>query len=133
MTRSNWLIIGCMGFIFWILNACAFDLAHIKYDPAPMKEVAGTSKSFSIQEGVDLTGLPCGYSRKLLKNSKWKYAGTIDQGDVYKPVNKCFTLECSNVYEAYLVIQNDNLMGFYLPVEKGYHSLEKPIPLVLSH
>jgi hypothetical protein len=132
MTRSNWLIIGCIGFVFWILNACAFDLAHIKFDPVQMKEASGTSKSFSIQQDVDLTGLPCGYSRKLLKNSKWKYVGTIDQGEVYKPVDKCFTLECSNVYEAYLVIQNDNLRGFYLPVEKGYNSLNKPIPLAVS-
>ncbi len=132
MTRSNWLIIGCMGFIFWILNACAFDLAHIKYGPAQIKGTAGTNKSFTIQEDVDLTGLPCGYSRKLLKNSKWECIGTIDQGEVYKPVNRCFTLECSNVYEAYLVIQNDKLMGFYLPVEKGFNALEKPIPLALS-
>lgn len=132
MTRSNWLIIGCISFIFLIINACAFDLAHLKFDPAQMKEVSGTSKSFSIQKDVDLTNLPCGYSRKLLKNSKWECVGAIDQGEVYKPVGKCFTLECSNVYEAYLVIQKDTLIGFYLPVEKGYNSLNKPIPLAVS-
>ncbi len=132
MTRSNWLIISCIGFIFWIITGCAFDLAHIKFDPVQIKEIAGTSRTFSIQEDIDLTSLPCGYSRKLNKNTKWEYVGTINQGEVYKPIDQCFTLECSNIYEAYLVIQNDNLIGFYLPVEKGYHSLSKPIPLVFS-
>jgi hypothetical protein len=132
MTRSNWHAIGCIVFIFWIINACAFDLAHIKFDPVQIKEFAGISRSFSVQEDTDLTSLPCRYSRKLRKNSKWECIGTIDQGEVYKPINQCFTLECSNVYEAFLVIQNDNLIGFYLPVEKGYNSLKTPIPLSLS-
>ena len=132
MTRSSWLTVGCIGFIFWIINACAFDLAHIKFDPVQIKEVAGIGRSFSIQKDIDLTSLPCGYSRILRKNSKWECVGAIDQGEVYKPINQCFTLECSNVYEAFLVIQNDNLIGFYLPVEKGFNSLKKPIPLSLS-
>lgn len=132
MARSNCFFLGCIGFVLWMSYGCAFDLAHIKFDPVQIRGEAEASKSFTIQEDVHLTGLPCGYSRNLSKNSKWNCVGTINQGQVYKPVSTCFTLECSNVYEAYLVVRDNNLMGFYLPVEKGFNSLKKPIPLPLS-
>jgi hypothetical protein len=42
------------------------------------------------------------------------------------------TVECSNVFEAYLVVATGQLVGFYLPVEKGFVSLPEPISLPIA-
>ena len=109
--------------------SCAFDLAHVKYKPAVLTVCSENCLSFVLQEEIALNNLPCGYKRKLKENSEWIMVGSIEAGDVYKPLNQCFTIECSNVFEAYLVMKNDELNGFYLPVEDGYVALGKTIKI----
>jgi hypothetical protein len=53
----------------------------------------------------------------------------IEQGEVFKPLDQCLTVECSNVFEAYLVVQNHQLTGFYLPVQDGFVPLKGPVDL----
>ena len=55
--------------------------------------------------------------------------GKIQAGNVYKPLNQCLTIECSNIFEAYLVMNGNMLNGFYLPVENGYVALDSPVEL----
>ena len=112
-----------------IFLACAFDLAHVKYNPAEISICSENCPSFKIREEQIINNLPCGYKRTLKKDSEWILVGTIEAGDVYKPLNQCFTIECSNVYEAYLVMNSDDLNGFYLPVEDGYVALDKSIKI----
>jgi hypothetical protein len=76
--------------------------------------------------------MPCGYKRKLKKDSEWKMVGSIAEGNVYKPINQCFTVECSNVFEAYLVVNENSLEGFYLPVEDGFVALEKSVEMAFE-
>ncbi len=117
----------CFAMVF--INACAFDLAHLKYEPIQIGAIPDASKTIVFQKEVKLTDLPCGYSRRLVKNKKWQLIGSIDTGDVYKPIDHCFTVECSNVFEAYLVLHENRLVGFYLPVEKGFVAVAEPIDL----
>lgn len=63
------------------------------------------------------------YQRKLAAGSQWKLVGTLPQGQVYKPVNDVFTVEGAHMHEAYLVIADGHLVGFYLPAESGFSSL----------
>ena len=58
--------------------------------------------------------------------------GTIPEGDVYKSKDQVLSVECSNIHEAYLVISQDSVVGFYLPVEKGFVKLNKAITLNLN-
>ena len=116
-----------MTLISSIFLSCAFDLAHVNYSPVDISICSENCPSFTILEEQHLKNLPCGYSRTLKKNSEWILVGTIEAGEVYKPRNQCFTIECSNIFEAYLVTNNDELNGFYLPVEDGYVALDKPI------
>lgn len=111
-------------------TACAFDLAHVQYESTALTECSEECPSFIIKEEMALRNLPCGYSRKLKANSEWTMIGTIDAGNVYKPLNQSLTIECSNVFEAYLVLVGDHIIGFYLPVEDGYVALNKPIEII---
>jgi len=109
--------------------ACAFDLAHLKYAPTTLTECNEECPTFTLKEELVLNNLPCGYNRKLKENSEWKKVGATEFGDVYKSLNQCLTLECSNVFEAYLVLNGNDITGFYLPVEDGYVALKNPIKI----
>ena len=109
--------------------SCAFDVNNVKYNPAKISICSESCPSFKIAKDQLLNNLSCGYNRTLRQDSKWIYVGEIEAGDVYKPTNQIFTIECSNVFEAYLVINDNELNGFYLPVEDGYVALNKPIKI----
>jgi hypothetical protein len=113
-----------------IFIGCAFDLAHVKYNPAILTECSEDCQTFILREELVLNNLPCGYKRTLKENSEWAMVGSIESGDVYKPLNQCLTIECSNVFEAYLVLNGHNIKGFYFPVEDGYMALKKPIQII---
>lgn len=116
-----------------ILAACAFDLAHVKFKPTAITACPENCRAFSIVTEKKLTNLPCGYDRTLKKDSKWIMIGTVEAGSVYKPTNQSLTVECSNVFEAYLVMNGNMLNGFYLPVEDGYIALAKTIELEINN
>ncbi|HXJ53404.1 MAG TPA: hypothetical protein VNH16_18630 [Burkholderiales bacterium] len=64
--------------------------------------------------------LPAGYGRTLPQGSVWELRGALPEGAVYRRVGGIFTVEGAQVHEAYLVIAANQLVGFYLPVEKAY-------------
>ncbi len=117
--------------IFGILmNACAFDLAHIKQVPANLTTQSSIG-SWKLVDEVHVS-IGNGYSRKLNNETKWNYVGSIEAGDVYKTNDQILTIEASNIYEAYIVISEYNLIGFYLPVEKTFSPLSSPITLQIE-
>ena len=111
---------------FW-LTGCAFDLAHVSFTPTVC--TPRSDKSFRIKDTTSITGAPCGYDRTLSKGTKWNLVGTIPEGEVYKSKDQVLTVECSNIHEAYLVVSKNSVVGFYLPVEKGFVKLRKSITL----
>ena len=56
-----------------------------------------------------------------LAGSTWRQTGVIPDGDVYKIENRVFTVEARHVHEAYLVVRDRSLVGFYLPVEQAFN------------
>ena len=124
--NANKILILCIGIL---LVNCAFDVAHVSYHPTDLTPQPKSGKFFTLNDEVKISAAPCGYSRVLQKGSHWDLIGSIPEGNVYKPKNQVLTVECSNVYEAYLVCVNKSLVGFYLPVEQGFASLKKPIDL----
>jgi len=61
-----------------------------------------------------------GYQRVIRRGSLWTQIGRTVEGDVYKPVDRVFTVEGTHVHEAYLVLAGDRVVGFYLPVERAF-------------
>ena len=74
--------------------------------------------------------LASGHISTLKSGSTWEVLGVIPDGVVYRPVNDMFTLEGANIQEAYLVVRDDLLVGFYLPVERDVSIMQAPILLI---
>ena len=122
------LVVGIVGLF---LSACAFDLAHVTYTAATFQPMQNSTRTIVLSDEVRLTDTPC-YSRTLRKTTRWNQVGTIAEGDVLRSKDQVLTLECSNVHEAYLVMSGDKLIGFFLPVEKGFVPHSPPIALPIE-
>lgn len=85
-------------------------------------------KTKTLSHAADVQ-LDTGYSRALKAGSQWVHIGTVRQGDVYKPYKDVFTLEGAHIHEACLVVAEGQLVGFYLPVERGFSLLAKKVRL----
>lgn len=76
--------------------------------------------------------LPTGYQREIRKGSLWRSAGSIPQGEVLRPVGTVFTIEGRQVHEAWLVLSDQKLVGFYLPGDQAYSALKSPLPMIVG-
>ena len=115
-----------------LVSGCAFDLADVKYAPAQFQSMTEAGRAFTLSTNMKLTGMPCGYGRELRKNTRWESSGSMAQGEVFRSRDQILTLECSNVYEAYLVVRDGRLMGFFLPVQQGFVGLAEPVVLPVN-
>jgi len=113
-----------------VLAACAFDLAHVAQVPAPFRSSEPTRRAFVLEHDVPLT-LPFGYRRVLKQGSTWSYVGTIEPGDIFATRDQVLTVEASNIHEAYIVVNGEKLVGFYLPVERTYSPAAERVSLPL--
>jgi len=77
--------------------------------------------------------LDTGYQREIALNSIWRYAGNVPQGQVFRPFQTIFTIEGRQVHEAYLVISDATLVGFYLPGESNYSALSNHVALTIGN
>jgi hypothetical protein len=111
------------------LSSCAFDVVDVKYSRAELIAQLEHQSAFMLEDELRINRATCWYSRTLKKNTRWEPVGKIAQGYVYKSRDQILTLECSNVFEAYLVVADSQLVGFYLPVESGFVAVPNPIPL----
>ena len=73
--------------------------------------------------------LSSGYHREIKRGTKWKFVGIIKEGSVYKSTDSVFTIEGAHVREAYLVILNNQLIGFYTPGENSFSSVGSSMTL----
>ena len=126
MVKQIIVVLLLAGFV---TVGCAFDIAHVSSKPTQFTPQHEARKSFVIKDVVQITQAPCGYERTLRRGTNWNLVGTIPEGEVYKPRDQVLTVECSNVFEAYLVVSKDSLVGFYLPVEKEFVSIPEKIEL----
>lgn len=68
----------------------------------------------------------------LPAGSRWRAAGAIAQGTVYKPLNVVVMLEGQRVDEAWPVIKAGLLQGFFLPSEARFAPVRHAVPLALA-
>lgn len=121
------------------LRAAAAALAVLLAACGPQVRVAPTTLGRLERPVADLAvpapvriELPTGYIRTLAAGSAWRAVGTLPHGIVYQPVDSVFTIEGRNVHEAYLVVREGHLHGFYLPGENNYSPLAAPLSLPLA-
>jgi hypothetical protein len=106
-----------------VLAACA----DVRGEPAALTPVNGAAAGqITIAHDVEIDTVN-GYDRKLRQDTVWLAAGNVAQGVVYKPRDTVFTLEGTNVHEAYLVLSGSKLVGYYLPAEHSYVAQPQPV------
>jgi hypothetical protein len=115
-------------FFFITFCGCAFDIVHITQIPVQYENATTQKSSFELTDEVNID-LGTGYSRKLNNGTQWHYVNTITQGDIFKTKDQLLTIEGSNIYEAYIVVSQKQLVGFFLPVEETYSPLSTPTTL----
>jgi len=76
--------------------------------------------------------LDSGYERTIPSGTKFAGAGRVREGAVLRPVETVFTIEGRHMHEAYLVLNGNQLVGFYLPVEKAFSPLSRPVELTIE-
>jgi hypothetical protein len=100
-----------------LLAGCAPEVVR---QPAQLTAVTGQSESaIEVLQDASLSVGP-GYQRVIARGSVWTSVGRTAQGEVFKPVGRVFTVEGTHIYEAYLVLDGDRVVGFYLPVERAF-------------
>ena len=110
-----------------LLGGCAFDVVHVKQQPATFTN-ACDSPSFRLTKEVKAS-LGTGFPTILKANTTWNQVGVTDLGKVFATKDQVVKVEASNIYEANIVVTNHVLVGFYLPVEKTFAPLSNPLPL----
>ncbi len=119
---SVFLALTCFG--------CAFDIVHIDQIPVQYEKINAQKTDFKLEDDVTVD-LGTGYSRKLNKGTEWHYFNTISQGDIFKTNDQVLTVEGSNIFEAFIVVSEEKVVGFFLPVEETYSplSMAKSLPM----
>lgn len=110
------------------LAGCAFDLVHVRQLPVELSQGTRATPLFVLQRAVDLD-VGFGYRRVLQQGSTWSYVGSVPAGDVYRTRDQVLTVEASNIHEAYIVVKDARVVGYYLPVEKTYSPATTPAML----
>jgi hypothetical protein len=112
-----------------VLTACA-AVSHSPASVIPMTQSKPTAP-VNLSKSLDIK-FDTGYSRQVKQDSQWVHIGRIEQGDVYKPHQDVFTLEGAHIHEAYWVVKNGLLIGFYLPFEQGFSLLKQPVSVTFQ-
>ncbi len=107
---------------------CAFDLSHVRQQPAQFTAVASPGEEFTLTQEVKAK-LGTGFPTVLKAGTRWHQVGRLAQGEVFATKDQIVTVEASNIHEAYLVVAAGSVRGFYLPVERTFVAVTRPVPL----
>ena len=115
--------------IFLFMHGCAPEVVK-----SPTEISLASSEQPKTIQIVDKTVVTfsSGYSEIIKSGSTWKLVGTIPQGDVYKIVDDVFIIEGAHIHEANIVINNGELVGYYLPALKSYSEAREPVVLIIK-
>lgn len=123
-------------FVFWkrglwsllLLAGCAFDVSHVKQRPAVYTSLVAPAQTFVLSHDVKAT-VGSGFATRLKAGTSWHQVGSTEHGAVFATTDQIVTVEASNIYEAQLVVSENAITGFYLPVEKSFVAVSSKIPI----
>jgi len=109
-----------------LLAASLCGCAAVAHQPTTMTPIADGDR-LTLSSEVSLR-LATGYGRTLKQGSQWTRAGQVAQGEVLRPYQNVLTVEGSHIHEAWIVVKDGSLVGFYLPAERAF-SAQEPVRL----
>lgn len=110
---------------------CAFDVVHVRQTPATFVAETTGVNPWVLEREVRI-GIGTGYSTVLKAGTHWQPAGRIAEGDVFKTSDQIVKVEASNIHEAYVVVKEGMVTGFYLPVERTFTAARPPREIVFA-
>ncbi|OAJ53880.1 hypothetical protein A6V36_10500 [Paraburkholderia ginsengiterrae] len=122
--------LAASAFAALLLSACAPAIPVQSAQIVPLT-AAGPHERVRVVTPVAVQ-LATGYSRQVKAGSVWRPAGEVPQGLVLQPVDTVFTIEGRQVHEAYLVVKENRLVGFFLPGESHFSVLEPSQPITVE-
>ena len=111
-------------------SGCAFDLSSVKQMPVSYAADMGGEQSLRLAEPA-IVKIGTGFPVRLRANTVWGKIGRTEFGDVYTSKDQVLTVEASNIYEAALIVKDDNVTGFYLLLEKKFCPASNPVKINL--
>lgn len=116
-------------------SLCVMLSGCLDVQGAPIELAPGASDSsprlFTLARAIRVEPSP-GRGRTLSKGSVWSMAGSLAQGEVYKPRDTVFTLQRINEREAYLVLSGSKVVGYYLPADHSYIAEQQPYDIPIQ-
>ena len=106
--------LGVLSLVALLFGSCAPTVVQ---EPTQLTPTVG--KTFRLMQAAEVA-LTTGYSTTLRANTTWQLVGTLTQGEVYRTRDQVVTLEGAHIHEAYIVVDQGVLVGFYLPVERTF-------------
>lgn len=73
-----------------------------------------------------------GYGRLIPAKTEFIEVGRLREGTVLRPTRHVLTVEGAHVHEAYLVVSDDIVVGFYLPVERAFSPLDHRVKVTFK-
>ncbi|WP_230958993.1 hypothetical protein [Burkholderia stagnalis] len=116
------------AFMFAALAGCA--PAIVAEDAHLVAPATGLPNRVVQQEAI--IHLSTGFDRRIAAGTQWRFVGTLPQGRVFRAVNKVFAIVGRQEHEAYLVLDDNRLVGFYLPGVAHFSPLDPPVSLQLG-
>lgn len=115
-----------------VVAALAGCASEVKRQPSELAaSIAEAGKRYELRQDVSFK-LDSGYERTVVARTEFTVAGRVPQGVVLKPTQTVLTVEGAHMHEAYAVVRDDTLVGFYLPVEKAFSALSRSVPFPLT-
>jgi hypothetical protein len=116
----------------FLTGGCAFDVVSVRQAPTHFTANSKSKDGFRLLTEVKAK-LGTGFPTELHAGTQWTKAGDVTQGAVYRTADQVVKVEASNIQEAWIVVSNETLVGFYMPVEGTFAPLGHPYPLSLDH
>jgi hypothetical protein len=73
-----------------------------------------------------------GVPRTLPPGTVLRHHGSIAEGEVWRPANRVLTAEGWDAHEGWVVLSSHTWVGFYLPVERAFSPLSRPVALTME-
>ena len=119
------LLFAAIAFV----TGCASEV--VRHPAALQSAPPGATKGYVATRETEFR-LDSGFERKIAAGTAFDEVGTLAQGTVLKPRSTVLTVEGAHVHEAYAVVKDGRLVGFYLPVERAFAPLSLPVNLQLE-
>ena len=117
--------------IVWVGAICVGCAPEIVRQAIPYVQKTGTPEFIQLTKSAKVPN----WSRtgnSLFVGTRWDFVGEVSHGRVYRSKDSVFFLQGANSHEAYLVVRDKKLVGFYLPGEKSWSALEPALDIEFS-